>query len=119
MYASVQNALSAFLDAVDIWVSDLLVQMKAPLYREAVMKQKIRGCCCGRAAFSQENDDVRTHEDLGGALLQVEYDGPDSISNPQLKEFLQESVLGLSRYDFLRHSVLQEVLDQQGIQGAE
>ena len=79
------------------------------------MKQKIGGMLLWEGGFPQENDDVRTHEDLGGALLQVEYDGPDSISNPQLKDFLQESVLGMSRYDFLRHSVLQEVLDQQGI----
>lgn len=115
VYASVQNALSVFLDAVDIWVSDLLVQMKAPVYREAAMKQKIGKMLLWEGGFPQENDDVRTHEDLGGALLQVEYYGLDSISNPQLKGFLQESVLGMSRYDFLRHSVLQEVLDQQGI----
>ncbi|MEE8807267.1 MAG: vWA domain-containing protein [Lactimicrobium sp.] len=119
VYASVQNALSAFLDVVDVWTSDLLVQMKAPVYREAAMKKKIGKMLLLEGSFPEENSDVRTHEDLGGALLQVEYYGTDSIQNPQLKGYLQDTVLGMERYAFLRHSVLQIQLDQQGIQARD
>lgn len=113
--AEIQDEIESFLEGCDAWVSVLTVLAKAPVYQNPSVKRNIAQMLLLEDVFPKEDNPLGVHRDLAGSLLIAEFYDKTEIGWPEIREALQEPVMGEMRYSFLRKAVSDSVSLHRGI----
>ncbi len=103
LYAYIQEGISGFLQDLDRFASCLIVEAKAPVYRNREVKKSIGEMLLWEDGFgsgAQGSSGTAPHRSLGSALIQSLFFTTDSLDEGPVRTALKSPVLGSPLFDF-------------------
>lgn len=110
VYSYMANEILSFFEECDRYASMLLVFEKAPVYQDRAVRKSLARMLLLEDSLPHETDPAATHRDLAGLLITREFWREDEIENRQIREMLDEKVLGEPRFSLVREELLSLML---------
>ena len=106
VFSYMSNEILSFLEDCDRYSSMLLVFEKAPVYQDRSVRKDLARMLLLEDSLPHETEPTATHRDLAGLLITREFWGEDEIENREIRQMLDETVLGEPRFSLVREELL-------------
>ncbi|MDD6221577.1 MAG: VWA domain-containing protein [Lachnospiraceae bacterium] len=119
IYAYVQDEIDQFLQDMDRFASCLIVEAKAPVYREEKTRKEIGEMLLIEDSFAGGEEGNDAHRKFGAAFTQAFFFGTESLEEGRVKKAIEAPVFGEPLFVFLKEQETQLLIRRAGADARE